>query len=380
MDKIKVCHFTCAHEATDVRVFQKECVSLAKEGYEVYLVVPDAKTEIKEGVQIIGVPIKSRNPIYRLFHTSGLVYKKALEIGADIYHFHDIELFSHGVKLKRKGYKVIFDSHEDWLGYIKAITWLPSVVRKLTGGYLTWQYRKNLSKFDAVLTVSPHIVESLKEYSDRVSMVSNYPIVNEDLLTEPDEQKYMARDNKVCYAGTVYENSNQEAIIRALEEIDDIQYALVGTISTEYKKRLSLLPGWSKVHFIQHVPFDELKSIYRSTLAGLVVLDYMPNCGYKKGSLGVNKIYEYMLMGLPVICTDYEIWKELIIDKYKCGFCVSPGNVEEIRSAILYIIKNKEIAFQMGQMGRNAVMMELNWKSQESILLGIYKELLYEDK
>ena len=43
--------------------------------------------------------------------------------------------------------------------------------------------------------------------------------------------------------------------------------------------------------------------------------------GYKKGTLGNNKIFEYMYYGLPIICTDFDLWKE-IIDKYKCGIYV----------------------------------------------------------
>lgn len=35
---IKVCHMASAHGIEDDRIFHKECVSLAKAGYEVYLV------------------------------------------------------------------------------------------------------------------------------------------------------------------------------------------------------------------------------------------------------------------------------------------------------------------------------------------------------
>ena len=52
--KAKVCHMTSAHPPEDIRIFRKECVSLAKAGYDVYLVEPGGTYE-KDNVHIIGV-------------------------------------------------------------------------------------------------------------------------------------------------------------------------------------------------------------------------------------------------------------------------------------------------------------------------------------
>ena len=109
---VKVCYFT-SKSASDVRVFGKECITLVKAGYEVYLVSPNAKDEIKNGVHIIGVPYKKKGIFNRLFILPKLLYKKALSINADIYHFNDPSSLSYGSKLKHKGKKVIFDSFED---------------------------------------------------------------------------------------------------------------------------------------------------------------------------------------------------------------------------------------------------------------------------
>ena len=51
---IKVCHMTSAHQPGDTRIFQKECVSLAKAGYQVFLVQRGESGE-NSGVRIIGV-------------------------------------------------------------------------------------------------------------------------------------------------------------------------------------------------------------------------------------------------------------------------------------------------------------------------------------
>ena len=51
---IKVCHMTSAHEEEDIRIFRKECVSLAEAGYDVYLVERVESYE-KNGVHIVGV-------------------------------------------------------------------------------------------------------------------------------------------------------------------------------------------------------------------------------------------------------------------------------------------------------------------------------------
>ena len=110
---MKICHLTSAHPRYDVRIFKKECVSLAQTGFDVSLVVADnLGDETIDGVKIYGIP-RGLKRLERFINTTKNVYNKGLKIDADIYHIHDPELLPYGKKLKKKGKKVVYDSHED---------------------------------------------------------------------------------------------------------------------------------------------------------------------------------------------------------------------------------------------------------------------------
>lgn len=372
MELKQICHMTVAHEATDIRIFEKECSSLKKRGFDVSIIAPNVTDQILLGIHIYGVRLPM-NPITRLLWGAKRIYRKALELDADIYHFHDIELFYYGIKLKKRGKKVIFDSHEDWLEYAKEVRWLPKCVRYGVSKFLEKVYTKYLSYFDAVITVTPHIVDSLKRFSNRVYMVTNYPskeILNVDILLED----YLMRQ-AACYTGTIYKQSNQGNIVKVVNELD-IRYLLVGGINDSLKVELENLNINNKMEYHPRMPSNKLKEIYSQSWVGLVIYDYSPNDGYRQGSLGVNKIFEYMAAGLPIICTDFEVWTRCIIEKYDCGVTVKPGDYQGLKNAFKFLMTHKDLAYQMGQNGQMAFRKEFNWEEEEKILLDIYKNIM----
>ena len=80
------------------------------------------------------------------------------------------------------------------------------------------------------------------------------------------------------------------------------------------------------------------------------------------------------MAGLPVICTDFILWQKIIED-YQCGICVQPDNVDEIASAIQFLLDNPDVAKQMGENGRRAVAEKYNWGVEEKKLLKLYADL-----
>ena len=80
------------------------------------------------------------------------------------------------------------------------------------------------------------------------------------------------------------------------------------------------------------------------------------------------------MAGLPIICTDFVLWKEFI-DKYNCGFCVKPKSVEDICTAIKYLLDNPERAKEMGLNGRKAIKEEFNWQNEKKKLFALYERI-----
>ena len=370
---MKIAHLTNGHHAFDTRVFHKQCKSLAKVGYDVSLVVPHDKDVFIDGVQIRAINIpKSR--FNRMFLSAWHVYKTALCLDADIYHLHDPILIPVGLLLKRRNKIVVFDSHEDLPREILEKEWIPALLRQPLSKLAEIYMKRTLKKYDAVITVSVHIVESLKKASHNVHCVTNYPIVDNS-LSNPSMAEYMKRDNHLCYAGTVYPSSSQSRIIEAIKGMHNLNYTIVGNIDDSHKAYLLRNCDTQNVIFRNHVPREILMDIYRSATIGMAIFDYLPNLGYTKGTLGNNKLFEYMCYSLPVICTDFTLWKE-IIDKYKCGIYVNPNSIDEIRSAVKYLVENRAEAYQMGQNARRAVIEEYNWATEERKLLQVYRDII----
>ena len=370
---IKICHITSAHPRYDTRIFYKECTSLVNAGYEVILLVAEKKgsqPEINKGVSIIPVHFEPKNRFDRIFNSPKVMLKKALEVNADIYHFHDPELLQIALKLKKNNKKVIFDSHEDVCGQILSKKWIPGILRPIVS-YLYMCYSNHvLSKLDHLIGVTPHLVDKLRIINPNTEMITNYPIVNSDLKYRFESQKTA---NSFCFAGGIDEQWNHETILFALEEID-AKYSLMGRADEHYLEGLKKNLSWVKVQYHGILPHQEVLKELSSCVAGLAILDYSENTCGKLGTLGNTKLFEYMQAGLPVICSDFVLWKD-IIEEWDCGICIPPRDVIALRNAIQYMIDNPEKAKEMGKNGRQAVLEEFNWGIEEKKLISLYRKL-----
>lgn len=366
----KICHLTSVHRIDDVRIFEKECISLAASGFDVSLIAcgDNAFEDFEQGVKRISLYVPVTNRLQRMIQRPKAIYNKAVIVNADIYHFHDPELLPIGLKLKKLGKKVIYDSHEDTSVLIKTRKWIPAIIRNLLS-YIYRNYEKNcIKKIDAVISVTPLIVEKFSKINRNSYLITNFPKLTD--LEANTERK------NVCFAGNITHAYMFNNVLDALYKTNGIKLILAGTpVSNKYLNELKQLKGWSKVIYLGRISHNEVQSLYKKTMVGIACLAYTANVGYKEGSLGMLKTFEYMNAGMALICTDFKLWKQ-IVEKYNCGICVSPYDIENIFKAIQYLVDNPSVAREMGNNGRKAVECEYNWATQEKILVNLYRSLL----
>lgn len=361
---ITICHVTSVHRAFDGRIFKKECKSLSAR-YDVYLVAPNVVNQDVEGVKVVGVSLP-KGRIKRMLKLNR-VYKTADSIDAEVYHFHDPELIPIARRFKRKGKRVIFDSHEDIPSDILEKKYIPKPLRRLVSILYGNYERRAFKRFDALITVTPTIVERLKKYNSKTFQVTNYPIYK-DILVSREKENY------VCFTGAVSSLWQIDTLINSLDGLET-KLVLAGPFSDSYREELSHLPSWDKVEYKGFVDAAEVERIQKNAIAGMAVLKYGKLFGDKMGTLGNTKLFEYMMNGTPVIATDFVLWKE-IFDSYHCGLCVNPYDCRGIAAAIDYLRSNPNEAIEMGNNGKMAVRERYNWAQQEKILFAVYETVL----
>lgn len=376
--KSSICILGSNLNRQDSRIFWRQGISLVSAGYDVSYVVSDnGHKETIQGINIIPTGYMAKSRIQRLFLSKIFFYRKAIEINADVYQICSPELIPVGLKLKKKGKKIIFDLREDYTSFVLEMKWIPSeILRKVVLFVVKKYLNHSLKKYNAVLGVTPHIFDNLNLASCPTAIITNFPVVTSPEITS---EEYLKRYNNLCYVGSVYPKSHQENIFNLLNNLEGLKYTIFGYIGNELKVKLSKLAYWSRTNYIESFSKEQLLEVLKASTIGNAVIDYSPNLGYKNGSLGVIKLFEYMEASLPVICTDFVLWKE-IIDEYKCGICVNPQNEEEIKSALEYMINNKAEAYKMGQNGRRAVLEKYNWESQAMKYIQIINENCKSEK
>jgi glycosyltransferase involved in cell wall biosynthesis len=368
---MKISMLTTTHPYTDGRIFQKEARSLAKK-HAVTIIAPcDIPDRFDEaGITIITVK-KSKS---LLFHPLTIlrIFLVARKVDTDVFHCHEPDSFFIGLLLKLfTGLPVIYDVHEHWpdelpfdMGFQygtpfqKRLTWVLDYMELYLSIYA-----------DGVITVCECLAERFRNKGINSIIVANYSIANRDLPYNPE----MSGKTIINVAANMHSFYGVQEGIVAVNRIRHkhpvLSLTLIGNIRVNLE---DIIPGDNKADWISTTGFLPYQQMYHEINKGSIGLVLIQPIHYHISIALPNKLFDYMLMGLPVVASDLPEIRRVVEDA-DCGILVNPTDIDAIAKALDYLLSNPEEARRMGENGRKAVIEKYNWGNMEKVLIDFYE-------
>jgi glycosyltransferase involved in cell wall biosynthesis len=370
-----IIHFTTVHPRDDSRIRSKELASLARAfGGQVALYVQDGLGD--ESDPAGGYRVNDTGPrlrrLPRMIVGGWRMFRAVAAARPRVAHFHDPELLPWALLLQCCGIKVVYDAHEDVPRQVRHNPGLPPLAQRLLPPFVSlaeWMAGRLLSGF---VVATETIFDRFPAH--KTVLVRNFPRLEE--LQPPAPTPMRDRPMEFTYVGAISEVRNIYAMIEAVTRVNpSAQLRLAGMFAVEETElRARSMPQWSAVRFEGWRSREGVAAILADGRAGLVLLKPIQ---HEMVSLPI-KLFEYMAAGLPVISSDFPVWRE-IVDSANCGLLIDPLDLDAIVAAMQWILDNPDEAEAMGRRGRQAVEDQYNWEPEGAALVAFYRDRLGVD-
>lgn len=355
-----------------MRIFHKECRSLAQAGHDLTVIAPHCRDEVVGGIRVKAVDGTRTNRAVRVTRTVWRIGAEALRLDAAAYHLHDPELIPVGLLLRRLGKLVIYDAHEDLPNTIPSKRYLPRVARRPVERLSRALEHMAARQFSAIVAATPTIADRFAATNPMTVVVRNYVRLDE---WQPSTQvPWNVRSNAVAYVGGITWDRGLREMIEAMACLSwkpPARLVLAGPRSpTIMGLAKSGLAGWQQVDDLGLLDRRQVAALLGRVRAGLVILHPTPNYLL---SLPI-KLFEYMAASLPVVVSDFPVLRH-IVDNAGCGLLVDPLSPAAIARAIEFLLVHPAEAQAMGLRGREAAERTYNWESEAGNLVQLYDAL-----
>ena len=305
--------------------------------------------------------------VFKIIEWSIRIFHRYRKERIEVIHCHGLATLPVGVLFRWfVGSKLVYDAHE-----------LETEREGMTS------FRRHLSKaaerflmhrVDRLVVVSDSIAEWYKiRYSTReVHVIKNIPypakhgversrILKEMFGLEEDEILFI-------YQGVLDSGRGIEILLDVFSTIDSKRHIVFMGFGALEQKVQEYSGRFQKIHFQPAVPPEEVQRYTRSADVGISLIEN--TCLSYYYSLP-NKLFEYILCGLPLIVSDFPDMGK-IIDEYDCGWKV-PVEREAVLKAVEGITKE-----DLKKKSRNIdrCRSSFSWKSEEEKLLQLYRLLM----
>ncbi len=368
--QLHVCIITTVHNRFDGRIFHRQAITLKNAGYKITFLVPGNFNGIEEGIHIISFPVL-RNKYKRLLSNIRIV-RTALKLKADMYHFHDPDFILYGVILKWISKQVvIFDVHEDFSLVLLEGEWIPKWLRKIYSTVYRFVEKFASKFFDGLITATDHIHTLFPK--EKSIVVHNYPENNNIRLNRNN-----TIPNSLVFIGGLTPIRGIEEMLKAVVISQDklpIEIHIYGQFTDmDYEKKIMSIYNYEYIHFHDVLPMNEMYQKVSQYSAGIIC--YLPLPNHIESM--PNKIFEYMMLGLPIIGTNFPLWKK-IIDENGCGLTCNSSNSKEISDCILSLFSDANELENKARTSSIVYNNHYSWGNEKQLLLNFYSSFLEND-
>lgn len=314
--------------------------------------------------------VLSRNfGVLRKLHLFILIFYlnlKILFIKSDYYHAHNT-YFLPGMYLAKIIYSgiLIYDSHE--------VQWELNTISKITEKFF-------INRVDKIINVSEgRAIHQSKKYSipkDKIKVISNYPLLEQEVINK----SFIDPSDKIKFifsGGLNLDDNKIDNFIRSIQFYENISFDLMifgyGKSALKIKKLINTLNLIKRVKIIPLVKPNEVVnkiSNYHYTVNFIVNPNNLISIDYHS----INKIYESISAGLPILCTNLPTFIAEI-ENNGIGYCVNPDSVDSIKSGIDLLIKNNHNLINIRNKTLQLAINKFNWSLEEEKLLSLYRSL-----
>jgi glycosyltransferase involved in cell wall biosynthesis len=358
-----VVHVTTAHRADDVRIFERECRSLAASGlYRVHLAAAGT-IPADAGVSLIPLTPAPKGRAERFRSSPRKGFALTRTVAADLWHFHDPELLPVAVKLARSGHRVIWDAHEDYiaqLGESAAKSWVPGPAR----GAVRAGTRMLLDQVDRHATgiiAATHTIAA--GYANRRTVV----VGNEARLElfancQPD-----FGSRRVLFTGSPGPGHLFREVVEAVASIPNASLAVAGKEpdpATWAHAQGVLGPRLTHLGWLNR---QGIVDAIGSSSVGMSTYADLPT----HAETSPNKLFEFGAAGLPVVASPTPS-NATHLSNSRGGVVARGFSSRQLAEALSVLLSDEQAWGRASAAGRAWATREGSWSASEQRLLGLY--------
>jgi glycosyltransferase involved in cell wall biosynthesis len=336
--------------------------TFTRKGYKTRVISFDWLTENykTEKGKVSVYKLKKRSSLIFYLKFSFILAWRLMSEKADMIFAEDVYTLPLAVIFgKFKGARIFYDSREIY-GHLGGLS-----KRKNAQGLLRWIENKFIRFTFRTITTGELDSKYLEnEYGlNSTIVVRNLPFYEEIILPFNFRNYYkLNKEMKILlYQGVILHGRGLGPVFEALQNIKNCVLIIIGGGEcTQHYKKLAVEKDLSeKVFFYGKV---EQKDLLHYTAGADIGLSLIENLSLSYYYALPNKLFEYILTGVPVLASNFPQIVE-IIDKYKVGIYISPENPKELKETLQKLIDDVELRITFRNNCLTAAL-ELNWEKE----------------